>query len=107
MAISSIFKPFISFRFSILLGLIMAAWLYAIQSETKPISSFLMAYPIYLIALLIVLGFRITIWVVIEKADMYNLKNTIFSTILDYFTCILTLLCATGCLFLIHTFILS
>ncbi|MGN1063203.1 MAG: hypothetical protein ACI4QM_02640 [Alphaproteobacteria bacterium] len=105
--ISSIFKPFISFRFSILLGLIMALFLFTIQSETQPLSSFLTAYPLYAIAFLIIIGFRIIIWVLIEKAGMYSLKGTLSGIFSDYLTCILSLLCATGCLFLLHTFILS
>lgn len=106
MSFAALFKPFISFRFSILLGLIMAFWLYASQSETQPLYSFLISSQIYLIAFLIILGFRLIIWVFIEKGALYNIKNMLINIVVDYITCILILLNTVGCLFLINTFIL-
>lgn len=105
MAFLSHLKTFISFRFSILLGLFLALWLFTTQTEIKPLATFLTGFQIYLIALLIVLGMRLTYWVVIEKAGMYSIKNTFISIFVDYFTCILVMLCGCGCLFLLNTFL--
>lgn len=105
MATFSHLKTLVSFRFSILLGLIMALWLFSTQTEVKPLETFLTGVQVYLIALLIVLGIRLTYWVVIEKAGMYSIKNTCISVIVDYFTCILAMLCGCGCLFLLNTFL--
>jgi hypothetical protein len=99
------FKTLVSFRFSILLGLCMAIWLFSTQTEVKSLSTFLTGIQVYLIALLIVLSTRLTYWVVIEKAGMYSIKNTCISVIVDYFTCILAMLCGCGCLFLLNTFL--
>lgn len=106
MTLSSIFKSFLTFRFSILVGLIMGIWIYSSQSEQQPVSSFLTGIPIYLIAFLILFGFRLIIWVVIEKGALYSLKSTLGNIIVDYISCIAMLLSVIGCLFLIHAFIL-
>lgn len=101
------FQSFLSFRFSILVGIAVAAWLYLMQSELQPLSSFLLEKQIYLIALLIILGFRISIWILIEKAALYNLKHMLGNIIIDCLTCVATLLSVSGCLFLLSTFILQ
>ncbi len=106
MSISSFFKAFVSFRFSVVLGLAMGLWLYMTQSESQPLSSFLTSNQVYLIALLIVLSFRLIIWVAIEKASFYSVTSTIRNTVIDYITCILSMLSLVGCLFLLQTFIL-
>lgn len=106
MSINSFFKAFVSFRFSIVLGLAMGLWLYMTQSESQPLSSFLTSKQIYLIALLIVLSFRLIIWVVIEKASFYSVTSTMRNTVIDYITCIISMLSIVGCLFLLQTFIL-
>lgn len=98
-------KTLVSFRFSILLGLVMALWLFSTQTEVKPLATFLTGIQVYLIALLIVLGTRLTYWVVIEKAGMYSIKNTFLGVVVDYCTCILAMLCGCGCLFLLNTFL--
>lgn len=105
MTFKSFLKAFISFRFSTILGLIIALWLFVKQSETLPLSSFLASIQIYLVAFLIVLGFRLVLWVVIEKAGMFSLKNTLINIFIDYTTCILSVLCGCGCLFLLNTFL--
>lgn len=106
MSVNSFFKAFVSFRFSIVLGLAMGLWLYMTQSESQPLSSFLTSKQIYLIALLIVLSFRLIIWVVIEKASFYSVTSTMRNTVIDYITCIISMLSIIGCLFLLQTFIL-
>ena len=105
MAFLSHFKTLVSFRFSIVLGLIMAFWLFSTQTEVKPLETFLTGAQVYLIALLIVLGMRLTYWVVIEKAGMYSIKNTFINVFVDYFTCILAMLCGCGCMFLLNTYL--
>lgn len=95
----------VSFRFSILLGLCMALWLFFTQTEIKPLDTFLTGYQVYLIALLIILGMRLTYWVVIEKAGMFSIKNTLLAILVDYFTCVLSMLCGCGSLFLLNTFL--
>lgn len=106
MSVNSFFKAFVSFRFSIVLGLAMGLWLYMTQSENQPLSSFLTSKQIYLIALLIVLSFRLIIWVLIEKASFYSVTSTMRNTVIDYIACIISMLSIVGCLFLLQTFIL-
>ena len=105
--IKNFFKSFVSFRFSILTGLGMALWLDSVQTETQPLIDFLTGSQIYLIAFLIIFGFRFTLWIVIEKGAFYNLKHTLGTIVIDYITCIISILSASSCLFLIKTFILS
>ncbi len=105
MSVLSHLKPFVSFRFSILLGLAMCLWLFYSQTEVQPLVSFLTGMQIYLIAFLIVFGVRLCMWVIIEKAGMYSIKNTLISIIIDYVTCIVAMLSGSGCLFLLDTFL--
>lgn len=107
MSIMSFFKSFVGFRFSILLGLGMAIWLFMTQSEQQPLAAFLTSAHIYLIALFTILGLRLLIWVIIEKGSFYNITETIRNIIIDYITCIAALLSMSACLFLVQTFILS
>lgn len=106
MTISAFFKSFLSFRFSILVGIIMGIWIYSSQSELQPLSSFLTNYPIYLIAFFIVFGFRLILWVVIEKGALYSIKSMLGNIIVDSLSCILILLSTVGALFLINAFLL-
>lgn len=106
MTVSAFFKSFLSFRFSILVGIIMGIWIYSSQSELQPLSSFLTNYPIYLIAFFIVFGFRLILWVVIEKGALYSIKSMLGNTIVDSLSCILILLSTVGTLFLINAFLL-
>lgn len=106
MTFKSFLHAFLSFRFSTLLGLAIAVWLFMTQSETYPLASFLMSTQIYLVALLIILGFRLTMWVVIEKAGMFSFKTTLINIFIDYLTCILGMLCASGSLFLSKTLLM-
>lgn len=106
MNLSSFFKSFLSFRFSVLVGIIMGLWIYSSQSEAQPLSSFLTNYPIYLIAFFIIFGFRLIIWVVIEKGAFYSIKSMLGNIIIDYISCIAILLCSVGTLFLINAFLL-
>lgn len=105
MAFLSHLKSFISFRFSVLLGLAMSIWLFNSQSETKPLVDLLTGIQIYLIAFLIVFGVRLCLWVIIEKAGMYSIKNTLLNIVVDYITCVAAMLCGSGCLFLLNTFL--
>lgn len=106
MSLPSLLKSFLSFRFSVLVGLIMGIWIYSSQSEQQPLSSFLIGYPVYIIAFLILLGFRLIIWVVIEKAGLYSLKSMFTNILVDYISCITLMLSVVGSLFLINTFLL-
>lgn len=106
MTFSSLFNSFFSFRFSILVGLIMGIWIYSSQSEIQSLSSFLTTYPIYIIAFFVVFGFRLIIWVAIEKGALYSIKGTLGNILLDYVSCILALLSTVGTLFLINAFLM-
>ncbi len=104
MHISSLIKPFFTFRFIPLCGIAVAVWLYSLQNEKTPISAYLTQRDVYLIAFLIVIGVHLTLWLVVEKASLYDLKGLFLRIIRDTLIINIVMLCAIAALFLINTF---
>ncbi len=102
-----LFNNLIAYRFLSLCGIAMGAYIFSLRSEFMPLTSFLLEMKTYLIALLIVLGFRLFIWISIDKATFYDISSLIKNIIVDYIMCVLMMICTIGTLFVVDTFILS
>lgn len=103
--IASFFRTLTSFRLLSMGGLIMGALIYRIATEQQPLSMYLLGYNIYLIALLIVLGIHIFIWLVIDHGSLYDIKELLGSTVLDFILFVIMMWAMIGTLFLINVFI--
>ena len=77
-------KPFLVFRFIILAGIIFGLWLFSVQSEQVPLQALLTDQRVYLISFLIVFGFHILLWILIQKASFYDVKGYIWRIIRDF-----------------------
>lgn len=107
MQVSTLLKPFFAFRFISLCGIAIALWLYSLQNEKHPISAYLTGQDVYLIAFLIVVGFHLTLWLIVEKASLYDLKGLLGRIIRDTVIINIVMLCSIGALFLVNTFFLA
>ena len=106
MRMSSFVKPFLSFRFVIVAGIIMGGWLFSMQSEQVPLSALLTEKRVYLISLLIVLGFHVLLWILVQKASLYDIGGYIWRIIRDFVVINAVMLSTVAAFYLIHTFVL-
>ena len=106
MKILNFFKPFFSFRFIILAGIIMGGWLFSLQNEQVRLLALLTEERVYMISLLIVFGFHTLLWILVQKASFYDIWGNVGRIIRDSVVINLVMLSTTALLFLIHTFIL-
>lgn len=101
------FKAFVSPRFMALCGMLMGAWIYSRQTELRPLSDLLREIETYLIAFVVVLGYRTFVWLVVDKATFYEFKNFLKSIVLDFFVFVAMMLSMVGTLFLLKNFVLN
>ncbi len=106
LSIQSIFKPFLAFRFIIIAGIVMGLWLCSMQSEQTPISALLTEGRIYLISFLIVVGFHILLWIIVEKASFYDIGGYLMRILRDTIIINAVVLSTVAACFLINTFLL-
>ena len=107
MKIGSLFKPFFSFNFIIIAGIIMGLWLFSFQSEQVPLSALLTEKNVYLISLIIVFGFHILLWILVQKASLYDFGGNIIRIIRDTIVINAVVLSTVATCFLLNTFILK
>ena len=100
------FKPFLGFRFIILAGIIMGAWLFSLQTEQVPLSALLTESRVYMISFLSVFGFHALLWIIVQKASLYDMGGNIWRIIRDTVVINAVLLSTVGTCFLLTTFIL-
>lgn len=94
-----------SFRLTPLIGIVIGIWLYAIQTETRTLSAFLMGKQIYLLSSLLVIGLHLIVWLIINKASLYDIKGFLSHLALDILFVNIYMLCTISALFLYATFI--
>ena len=105
MKIPEFAKPFLTFRFIILVGIIMGLWLFSIQNEQVSLSMLLTESRIYLISFLIVLGFHALLWILIQKASFYDIGGYIWRIIRDTVIINAVILSTVAVCFLIHIYL--
>ena len=106
MMISKVLKPFLGFRFIILAGIIMGGWLFSLQTEQVPLSALLTESRVYMISFLIVFGFHVLLWIIVQKASLYDIGGNIWRIIRDTVVINAVMLSMVGTCFLLTTFIL-
>ncbi len=99
-------KYFFGFHFISTIGVLVGSFLYSVQSETNPISSFLTAPNLYVICVVTVIVIHFILWIFVDKSTSFNLKNRLLNMIGDYFFLVISILGTVGSLFLLNTFIL-
>ena len=102
---NSLLHKLFSFRFVSLCGIIMAIYVFSLQTEARPLSSFLFKPTLYLVASLIAIGVRIILWVAVDKGTFYEFSHSIVHTLEDCVIINIVLLCALSFLFLVTSFL--
>ncbi len=107
MFLRSFKKSFLSFRFIIIAGIIMGLWLYSLHSEQLTLSALLTEEHVYLISFLIVFGFHTLLWIIVQKASLYDIGGNIARIIKDTIIINAVFLSTIATCFLMNTFILK
>ncbi len=105
-SIPNVLKPFLDFRFVILAGIAMGLWLFSVQSEQVPLSALLTEKRVYLISFLIVFGFHVLYWIIVEKASFYDIWGYVGRIMRDTVVINLVVLSTVAACFLLTTFVL-
>lgn len=105
MKMPSFFKPFLTFRFIIIAGIIMGLWLFSVQSEQVQLSALLTEKRVYLVSFLIVFGFHVLLWILVQKASLYDIGGYIWRIIRDFVVINAVVLSTVAACFLLHTFL--
>ena len=106
MTLPNVLQPFLSFRFIILAGIVMGLWLFSVQSEQVPLSALLTEKRVYLISFLIVFGFHVLFWILVQKASFYDIWGYVWRIFRDTVIINLVVLSTVAACFLLYTFIL-
>ena len=101
----SLWHKLFSFRFVSLCGIVMALYVFSLQNEARPLTSFLFSPTLYLVASLVAIGIRIILWVVVDKGTFYEFSHSLVSTIEDCIIINLVLLCTLSFLFFVTSFL--
>ena len=105
MKIPEFAKPFLSFRFIILAGIVIGLWLYSIKNEQVSLGTLLTETRIYLISFLIVLGFHVLLWIIVQKASFYDIGGYIWRVIRDTIIINATALSTVATCFLVQVYL--
>ena len=105
MKIPEFAKPFLTFRFIIVAGIVMGLWLFSKQSEQVPLSVILTEARLYLISFLIVLGFHALLWIIVQKASFYDVGGYIWRIIRDTVIINAVMLSTVAACFLGHIYL--
>ena len=97
-------KPFLTFRFIILAGMIMGLWIFSIQNEQVSLSALLTEKRIYWISFLIVFGFHILLWILVQKASFYDIGGYLWRILRDTLVINAVMLSTVSVCFLTQTF---
>lgn len=98
-------KSFLSFRFIVLAGIIMGLWIYSAHSEQLTLSALLTEKYVYLISFLIVFGFHALLWIIVQKASLYDIGGYFWRIIRDTVVINAVFLSTIAVCFLTNTFL--
>ncbi len=97
-------KSFFKFNFIGIVGILFGLYLFSVQSETRPMYTFLTAPYVYIVAFLVVFVSHFIAWIVLDKATFYNVGNTVKSIVVNFIVLNAVMLGTVGTLFLLETF---
>ena len=99
-------KPFLTFRFIILAGITMGLWLFSLQTEQIPLSALLTEKRVYWISFLIVFGFHILLWILVQKASFYDIGGYLWRILRDTLVINAVMLSTVSACFLLKVFLI-
>ncbi len=97
-------KSFFSFNLVSVVGILFGLYLWSMQTEVRPLHTFITAPYVYIISFLIVFLSHFVSWIVLDKATFYNVGATVESMFVDFLVLNSVMLGTLGTLFLITTF---
>ena len=83
----------------------MACYIFSLQNEARPLSSFLFNPSLYVVASLVAVAVRILLWVVVDKGTFYEFSRSLIHTLEDCIIINIVLLCTLSFLFLVTSFL--
>ena len=101
----SLLHKLFSFRFVSVCGMLMALYVFSLQTEARPLTFFLFHPTLYIVASLVAIAVRIIVWVCVDKGTFYEFSHSIIQTIEDCIVINVVLLCTLSFLFLITSFL--
>ena len=107
MKLPEFLKPFLTFRFIILAGIAMGLWLFSLQTEQISLSALLTEKRVYWISFLIVFGFHILLWILVQKASFYDIGGYLWRIVRDTFVINAVMLSTVSVCFLTKTFLFT
>ncbi len=93
-----------NFRFISICGILMGFYVFSLQSETQPLSSFIFRPSLYFMASLIAFFVDILIWLLMDKGTFYEFSHFVKKLVDDCIIINIILLCTLSFLFLYTIF---
>ena len=105
MSIKEFFQPFFSFRILIVAGIAFGLWLFSRASESLPLSMLLYEKQVYLVPFLIVVGFHLLLWILVDKVSLYNIRAILWHIVRDTIVITAVFLSTVAARYLVATFL--
>ncbi|MBQ8251475.1 MAG: hypothetical protein IJY92_06160 [Alphaproteobacteria bacterium] len=98
------FKHLFSFNIASFSGIVAGWALFMTYTGSMPLPPLLFSRELYFMGLLGASIFHFFLWVLLDKASFYNIKNRMKDLLLDYLVLMAVTTCFCSMLFLINTF---
>ena len=95
----------LSFRLATILGIWLAYYLNSISTEKQPVWQFVTWPYLYIILFFVVLGYRLLIWIVMDKATLYDVKGLVLRIFGDWIASVIYFLSMTFLIFFIDVYL--
>lgn len=102
--ISHLFKNLFSFNIASFTGIIVGWVLFTTYTGSMPLPPLLFSQELYFMGFLGVCLFHFFLWVLLDKASFYNIKNRLKDLLTDYIVLMVVTICFCAMSFLIATF---
>ncbi len=102
--LTNFFKHLFSFNIASFAGIIVGWMLFMTYTGSMPLPPLLFSRELYVMGLLGVSIFHFFLWVLLDKASFYNIKNRMKDLVVDYMVLMAVTTCFCSMLFLINTF---
>lgn len=102
--ISQLFKNLFSFNIASFAGIIVGWVLFNTYTGAMPLPPLLFSHELYFMGMLGVCIFHFFLWVLLDKASFYNIKNRLKDLLIDYIVLMIVTTCFCAMSFLIATF---
>ncbi len=97
-------KKMFSFNIVSLAGIFAGFVVFLTYTGSLPLPPVLFSSEMFFMSFLGIMLFHFFLWILLDKASFYNMKNRLGDLLIDYVVFLVTIICATSTIFLINTF---